>query len=38
MAMMLTPFAAYFLFDLKPSIALILGIVIACMAVHVRDQ
>mmetsp|Transcript_31111 Transcript_31111/g.52260 ORF Transcript_31111/g.52260 Transcript_31111/m.52260 type:complete len:371 (+) Transcript_31111:321-1433(+) len=34
MAMMLTPFAAYFLFDLKPSIALILGIVIACMAVH----
>jgi len=34
LAMMMTPFAAYLLFDLKPSLALLIGISIACMAVH----
>jgi len=34
LAMMLTPFASWFLFNMVPSLPLFLGIVIACMSVH----
>lgn len=34
LAMMLTPIAAFVLFGLKPSLALLLGVAISCTAVH----
>ena len=37
LAMMMTPFAAFVLFGLKPSLALLLGVAISCTAVHVRS-